>query len=453
VKHAKRVPTEGPVAAALARMAAGMMIGLLAMAGFNVADTYFVARLGTRQLAAMSFTFPVTMVIAGLAMGLGVGTSAIVANLIGQRLHHRVQALTTDALLLGLVLVSALVTVGMVTVRPLFSMLGATAETLPFVERYMHIWYVGMPFVVVPMIGNNAIRATGDTATPGLIMLVGLGLNAVFDPALIFGLGPIPAMGISGAALATVVSRAMSMTASLYVLARRKDMLTFERPTWRRTGASWRRILYIGLPAAASHMLMPISMGIVLRMVAWFGTAAVAAFGAASRLERVAVLPVIAVGASMMPLVGQNRGAGRFGRIYQAHRTAWRFDVLWGLGCAVALAAFSGPISRIFTRDPAVFGYLSKLLCIAPLAYGFKGLSHLAGSGMNAIERPFHAWAMMILRLLVLTIPLAALGGLVGGFVGLIAGLVVAEVMAGILAVRLTRALYDSSFAAQPAQG
>ena len=434
--------TEGPVGATLAKMAGAMLVGMFAVAAFNITDTYFVARLGTRQLAAMSFTFPVVMLVGGIAIGIGVGATAVISRIIGQGRTDQVRQLTTDALLLALAVVAGLVALGLLTIRPLFGLLGATAETMPFVEQYMRIWYVGTIFVVVPMVGNSAIRATGDMVWPSVIMVVDLGLNIVLDPPLIFGFGPVPAMGVSGAALATVLCRALSLPASLYVLGRRKGMLTLEPPSLRRLRASWKRILHVGLPAAATHMLMPVSAGVLVRIVSWSGTAAVAAFGAGSRIERLVVMPLMALGVSMVPFVGQNRGAGKFQRIRQAHKAAWRFSVSWGLACALLLALFSGAASRLFSSDPAVCRYLSLLLCVAPLAYGLKGLSHLAGAGMNAIGQPYHAWAAMALRLFVLSLPMAAAGALLGGFAGLIVAVTAAEIVAGLAATKWVLALY-----------
>ena len=439
--------TEGPVTATLAKMAGAMLIGLLAAAGFNIIDTYFVAQLGTKELAAMSFTFPVAMLVGGLAMGIGMGASVVISRRIGQQRQHEVRRLTTDALLLGLAVVAVLVAAGLLTIRPLFRLLGASDEVLPLVEQYMRIWYVGVIFVVVPMVGNHAIRATGDTLWPSMIMVIDLGLNILLDPPMIFGFGPIPAMGIAGAALATVLCRALALLASLYVLGRRKRMLTWERPTLARLGSSWKQILRVGMPAAASHMLMPVSAGILLRMVAWFGTAAVAAFGAGARIERLTVLPVIALGVAVLPFIGQNRGAKRYARIHRAKRTARRFNLSWGLACAVVLAVLARPISRIFSHDPAVWRSLVLLLRIAPLAYGFKGLSFLAHASMNAIDKPYHAWGVMVLRLFVLALPLAALGAVLGDFAGLIAGFVTAQIAAGLLATQWAMRLCERSFA------
>src|SRR5680860_1870988 len=108
--------------------------------------------------------------------------------------------------------------VGLATIDPVFRMLGATDQTLPLIRQYMTIWYVGVSFVIIPMTGNAAIRATGDMKTPAAIMMTAAAINVVLDPLMIFGIGPFPAMGIQGAALATMIARAMSLAASLWVL-------------------------------------------------------------------------------------------------------------------------------------------------------------------------------------------------------------------------------------------
>ena len=309
----------GRPGAVLMKMAASVMIGFAAGAAFNITDTYFVSRLGTVPLAAMGFTLPVTMVVFGLSLGVSVGTSSVLARAIGRGQHDQVRHVVGHALLLGVVLVAILVVVGLLTMRPLFTAMGADEKTLPLVIDYMGIWYTGIIFLVIPIVGNGAIRATGDTFSPAMIMLVDLGLNIVLDPFLIFGIGPFPAMGIRGAALATVFCRALALAASLYVLIRRKGLLT-----WRWDGAamlwdSWRKILYVGMPVAYVHILLPVVMGILVHMVSTLGTGAVAAFGAGLRISHCAMIPIFAVGASLVPFVGQNWGAGLFERVRKGH--------------------------------------------------------------------------------------------------------------------------------------
>ncbi len=154
---------EGPVGRRLLFLTVPMVGGIFAITTFNLVDTFFVARLGTDELAAMGFIFPVVMFVQSIALGLGIGTASVVSRAIGEGDHRKVRRLTTDSLILAVLLVVLFVTVGLLTINPLFTLMGATPEILPLIRQYMTIWYVGMIFVTVPMVGNNAIRATGDT--------------------------------------------------------------------------------------------------------------------------------------------------------------------------------------------------------------------------------------------------------------------------------------------------
>ena len=218
---------EGSVTKTMIGLTLPMLVGILGMVAFNLVDTFFVGRLGTLELAAMSFTFPVVLVVSSIARGLGVGTTAVISRAIGEGDRHKVQRLTTDALLLSLLVVIGFVAVGLMTIEPLFRLLGAGEEVLPLIRRYMFIWYFGMPFVVIPMVGNSAIRATGDTKTPSMVMVAAMLLNLILDPLLIFEPGPFPRLELAGAALATASARAFAMVVSLYVLIEREGMITF----------------------------------------------------------------------------------------------------------------------------------------------------------------------------------------------------------------------------------
>ncbi|GAH14310.1 unnamed protein product, partial [marine sediment metagenome] len=145
--------TDGPVGKILIRLTIPMVIGIVSMVAFNLVDTFFVSRLGTLELAAMSFTFPVVLVVHSLAMGLGIGTSAVLSRAIGEGYHHKVQRLATDGLILSVLIVATFVIAGMATIEPLFRMLGANEKIIPLIKEYMRIWYIGVPFVIIPMVG------------------------------------------------------------------------------------------------------------------------------------------------------------------------------------------------------------------------------------------------------------------------------------------------------------
>jgi len=307
--------TEGAEGPLLARLTVPMIGGIFAISAFQLADTYFVSLLGTDHLAAMSFTFPVVMTVASVAMGLGMGASSTISRAIGAGDERRIRRLTTDGLLLAFCIVALVASVGLLTMDPLFRAMGATDEVLPLIEDYMRIWYLSVAVLVIPMVGNNAIRATGDTVTPGVIMTVAAVTNVILDPLFIFGLGPVPAMGIAGAALATALARAITLVAALWVLTFRCRLIDWNLPRFGEVMASWRDVVHVGIPAAATHLLEPVSGGVVVRMVAAYGTWAVAGVGAASRVEMLSFVVPRALGAILIPFAGQNWGAGRVDRV------------------------------------------------------------------------------------------------------------------------------------------
>jgi Na+-driven multidrug efflux pump len=157
----------------------------------------------------------VVTVLGSVAMGLGVGASSVIARAMGEGDHHKVKKLTTNSLTLSLLIVGILIVVGLATIELLFSALGTKPEVLSLVGEYMTIWYTGMIFLVIPMVGNSAIRASGNTLVPSLIMTFAAAVNIGLDPIFIFGWGFIPALGLGGAAIATVIARATTLVASL----------------------------------------------------------------------------------------------------------------------------------------------------------------------------------------------------------------------------------------------
>ena len=162
----------GRVGPTLLRLAGPMVLGIAAIMLFQIADTYYVGRLGPSALAAMSFTFPVTFIVFSVAMGLGIGTTSAIARAIGTGDEHKVKVLTTHALTLSVCVVSIVGVIGLLSLDPIFHALGASDDSLVLIRQYMVPWLMGVGLLVIPMVGNSAIRATGDTRTPSIVMMI-----------------------------------------------------------------------------------------------------------------------------------------------------------------------------------------------------------------------------------------------------------------------------------------
>ncbi len=430
----KALLIEGPVGRTLIRLTIPMVFGIISMVGFNLADTFFVGRLGTIQLAALSFTFPVILIIHSLALGLSIGASAVISRAIGEGNQDQVKRLTTDSLILSLLLVAFFAVLGMLTIDPLFRLLGATPEILPHIKQYMTIWYLGVSFVIVPMVGNGAIRATGDTKTPSIIMMTAAGVNLLMDPILIFGIGPFPRLEITGAALATVFGRAITLIVSLLVLIHREKMITFQPISIKSLIHSWKQILYIGLPTAGTRIVIPIGMGVITRIIASYGPESVAGFGVCTRIEYFAIAVVMALSSVIGPFTGQNWGAGKIDRVALGVRYSKRFTLGWGLFIFILLALLAKPIVALFNSNPKIISTAAMYLRIVPLGYGLQGILLLSASVLNVLKRPLEAASISIFQMFFLYIPLAYLGSALMGLVGIFSAVVISYLIAGLIA-------------------
>ncbi|MEM7716405.1 MAG: MATE family efflux transporter [Cyanobacteria bacterium P01_A01_bin.68] len=426
--------TEGNIASTLVKLTIPMVWGVFSIIAFNLVDTYFVGQLGTGPLAAMSFTFPVVMTLGSLSMGLGVGASSVISRAIGEGDHQRVQKFTTNSLTLAITAVVIFVIFGLLTIDPLFTALGASADVLPLVRDYMQIWYIGMVFLVVPMVGNNAIRASGNTITPSLIMMFSAALNIVLDPLLILGIGGFPRLELQGAAIATVIARATTLIAALFVLHFKERMLYLKIPSAQDTFWCWKDILYVGLPAAGSNMINPISIGVVTSLLAGFGAEAVAAFGVASRIESLAMIALIALSASMAPFVGQNWGAKKYARVGKALQLSFLFCIIWGLIGAAILAVSAPTLVNFFNQNPDVVRIASQYLWIVPISYAGAGIILVSNSAFNALGKPIPSVVMTVTRMFLLYIPLAYFGGQLYGVNGIFGAACISNLIVGIAA-------------------
>lgn len=415
---------DGPIKESLVRMTLPMIFGMIMLFSFSLVDTLFISFLGTESLSAISFTFPVTFTIMSLAIGLGIGASAVVGKCIGKSQIERAKEAATVINYISFVIAALLVLVCWLFMDPIFRMMGASENLMVPVREYMVVWFPGSVLVVCIMTGNSVLRACGDTKTPSILM-AGAGLiNAVLDPLFIFGLGPVPGMGIAGAAWATVIAWTAGFSVLMYLLVVKRELVSRTFPSKAVFVSSGREMLRIGVPAAGANMMTPLAAGIMTAIAASFGNNAVAAFGVGARLEPIATLIVLAMSSSLPPLVSQNYGAGRLDRVGEAYRMAIRFIIGWQMFVYAILAAGAVLIARAFSDEPDVIATICLFLWIMPLGYSMQGIIILTNSSLNAMHRPLSALYLSIARFFIFYVPLAFIGSKLFGLAGFFAGAV-----------------------------
>ncbi|MDA3780153.1 MAG: MATE family efflux transporter [Bacteroidales bacterium] len=424
---------EDPIIKVLAKLTWPMIFGMLGMVVFNLVDTFFIGKVGVEELAAIGFTFPVIMFISSISMGIGIGTSSLISRTFVSEEKKTVRQYAAEALLLAVILILIFVFIGLNTIDPIFKLIGANDKMLPLIHEYMDIWYWGMIFVVIPMVGNNIIRATGDTFTPGMIMLISAIVNIIIDPILIFGLGPFPVMGLKGAAIATVIGRAVAFLLAMYVLIVREKLITYKIPNFRHLFNTWKKVLFIAGPASVGMLITPVSIAVITKIISKFGEEAIAAFGIVSRIEMFALLVVHALASVMIIFAGQNWAKKKFIRLNYGINISSVFSVMWGALLFVICLFASENIAGIFSDNSNVINIISEYLIIVSFSYSFQGILMIGITVFNGINKPLRSASLLAIRMLVLYIPLAYFASKYFGLSGIFWAAFIANTIVGII--------------------
>ena len=423
--------TQGDVSAHLTRLTGFMMLSMMSFMVASLVETLYIGWVGTNELAAISFTFPVIYTLQGVSMGLGIGASSVVARSVGLGDHVRVRRVVTHVIVLGTTISLVMAFGTSFFLYDIFSLLGAEGVVLDLVVDYMWIWLIGLPVFTMTFVGTTLMRATGDAKTPGYLSALGSILHMAIAPFCIFGYGPIPAMGLEGAAISFIVARQLAFILFIYCFIFRDRMMGISMNGFFD---SCRDILHVGLPAVASNMIMPFGMSVVTRLLAGHGVIVVAGYGVASRVESLLVMVIWAVGMSIAPLVGQNWGASAFNRVRTAMRLGGIFVLAWGGLCYATFYLLGEQMISLINDDPEVIHQAYTYLVIGTLAVGFMGLMNIATNSFNALGKPMPPLILSALQMVVLNIPIILIGDYIWGYRGIYAGGVLTSVVLSIVA-------------------
>ncbi|MFP4261827.1 MAG: MATE family efflux transporter [Halomonas sp.] len=419
-----------------------MAIGVLALLGFQLVDSAFIARLGTAPLAAQSFTFPLSFLIIGVQVGMGIAIAALVSRALGAGEQGRARRLGSLVLLLGAGVIAALVVVLWALQGPVFAALGADAPARELIRAYWAPQLLAAWLGAVLYFGYSLFRAHGNTRLPGTMMVVTSLVNLALDPLLIFGVGPWEGLGLPGAAWATAVA----FGAGLAVVGRRlrqSDWLTSSGLS-AELEASARPFAGIAGPAMVSQLMPPLAAMLAIAVVASLGEAQVAAWGLASRLETLSLMLVLAMTMSLPPWLGRCYGAGDWDQVHRLMRLALRLIVAWQLALGLVMAVAASWVAQVLSGNPEVRDDLALLIRFLLPSYAALGVCMIVVSAGNALGWPLRAMLMSGARLFVFYLPCLALGAWLGGLVGLAAGAAVGNLLAGLAAWRVLRRILAS---------
>ncbi len=393
--------TTDPIPQLTWRIALPASVGMFFNTLFNFVDTYCAGLLGTDELAALSVSFPLFFLMIAVGSGLSQGATAMISNALGAGDAPSARRLFAQSLVFAVAAGVMLTVLGLLAAPSLFRLLGADGSWLAKTLAYVNVIFSGAVFFVLSMAINAGLSAQGETRVYRNFLIAGFLANCVLNPLLMWGFAFIPAMGVAGLALSTVIIQAGGCVL-LWSSVRKTELARrFIASDFRPDASSLREIAAQSVPAALNMMTIACGILVMIWYVKHFGQAAVAAVGIATRIEQIVLMPAIGLGTAMLSIVGQNHGAGLPHRV----REAWLTNIRYGAGMmivgGVLVWVFGASIMRIFTHDPAVILDGTRYLGAAAVTLAAYPILFVTVFMMQGLKRPGYGLWIGIYRQIV----------------------------------------------------
>lgn len=405
-----------PIPKLLARLAVPVGTGFFFNTMFNVVDTFYGGLISTRALAALSLSFPLFFIILAIGAGTSMGATALIGHALGSDQREEAELFAAQAISFG-VIHALFMTVGGVAAAPaLFRLMGASGDYLGLALAYMDVIITGTVFFVGNYVLNAMLNASGDTKSFRNFLVAGCFLNMALDPWFMYGGVGVPALGIRGIALATVVVQAAG---NVYLLGR-------VRLTGLLSGRSWqllmprrepfRRLFGQGIPASMNMLTVSLGMFVITWFAGRFGKEVVAAYGIGTRIEQIVLLPAFGLNVAVLSLVAQNFGAGKLRRIRETLTRALRAGLLMMAGGTTLVFAAAEPLMKLFTADLLVVAHGVTFLRVESLLLGAYVILYMNNSALQGLQRPAFALWIGLFRQIIVPVPIFWLLALVLGW-------------------------------------
>ena len=380
--------TSAPIPGLVRHLAIPAGTGFFFNTMFNVVDTWYGGRLSTTALAAMSLSFPVFFLILAISSGVSTGATALIGNALGRKDHDEARCYLLQSLSFALLHALFLTIAGLVLAPHIFMLMGARGEYLSHALSYMNVIFAGSTFFLLNYVMNAILNSHGNTLAYRNFLIVGFFLNLILDPWFMYGGAGLPALGLAGIALATIFIQCLGNVYLFGQLSKTGSMPSFRPVDLRPRWSYFRELFRQGFPAAMNMMTVSLGIFIITWFVGRFGEQAVAAYGIGTRIEQIALLPVMGLNISTLALTAQNFGAKRLDRIRETLRVSLRYGVLLAVIGAMAALLYSRQLMGLFTSDRSVIDTGVGFLAVEAYVLPAYVLVYISISAMQGIKMP-----------------------------------------------------------------
>ena len=398
--------TQGSVVAHLVQMAAFLAVSMVVQTLYLLADLYWVGHLGKEAIAAVGVAGNLTMIVLALTQMLGVGTTTLIAQATGRKDQIQGELVFNQSWVFSIVIGILLGLVGFLLRDPYSNALSADAATAALAKNYLS-WFIPGLALQFPLVTlGSALRATGIVKPAVGLQVLSVVLNMVLAPLLVFGLIGLPRLGVTGAALATFISILVADILMVIYFERKYQYLRFRMSLWRPRFKVWRNMLKVGLPAGLECALLFIDILLVYGIIRRFGPAAQAGFGIGARVMQSLFLPVVALSFAVSPIVGQNFGGRRAGRVRQTVTTSIGVASLVMLALALFAHYFPALLIGGFSREPAVVAFGAEYLSITAWNFVAAGIVFSSSSIFQGLGNTIPPLLSSFSRLIFFALPM-----------------------------------------------
>lgn len=400
--------TKGDIKKQLWSLAWPMMLSVFFYTLYNLVDAFWVAKLSPEAIAAVSISQIALFIMVALSMGITVGSGVLMSMDIGAKNIPAAEKILGQSFVLSALAGVVFTAISLIFKNEILTLSGAIGGIFPLAMEYYIITAAGSILFFIMMTIVFAFNAQGDTFTSTKLFAVSTLINIILDPIMIFGWLGFPALGIGGAAYATLISQAVFVILALMALSGKNRMLRFAFKNLSFNWNSVKKVLNIGIPASLTQVISPLGLAALMYITsATFMEAGAAAFSIGFRVEFFAFLPAVGFGVGAMAMIGQNIGAGNKERAEEALRLAFLYGIGAAIAFGVAAILAANLIVGTFTADATVTEYALQYIWIVALSYGFLAASFIEANAFQAIGKSWPGFWIFFVRFIVISIPLA----------------------------------------------
>lgn len=400
--------TEGSIIRSLILLSLPIVFANLLQTAYQLTDTFWVGRLGAEAIAAVSLSFPITFLMLSMGGGLFIAGSILVAQNKGKGDLEQVDYISAQTMMMLIVVSVILSPIGYFLSEPIMKLIGAEGSVLPDAVSYLQITFLGSVFLFGYFAFQALMRGVGDVKTPIYIVLMTVILNFFLDPLLIFGWGPVPAMGVAGAALATVTCQGVAMIWGMALLFSGKYGIHLKMKNFHFDLGLLKRMFILGLPASVEQSARAMGLTLMSFLVASFGTMTVAAYGLGTRVFSFVIIPAIGFAMATSTLVGQNIGAGKVDRAEKVGKTAAAISFVLLTLVGILVYLFARNIVAVFVpNDAALIEHSVVFIRIFALSFGVIGLQQTLNGVFMGSGNTLISMSIALISLWVFQFPLA----------------------------------------------